>query len=70
MKTYMFVTDSGTTLDDNEEHQENCQYLAMGVGSDAQKAWESCKNKVAGVYESIFAYELMSSNACRGNFEL
>ncbi len=70
MKTFIFITSSGTAYDDNNIEQQNCQHLITGQGETAQKAWENCRDEVAGSYDDISAFELVSDRAVCGNFEL
>ena len=70
MKTFLFITSSGTSYDDNNAEQQNCQHLITGEGETAQEAWESCKGEVAGEYKDISAFELVSDSQVCGNFIL
>ena len=69
MKTFIFITSSGTAFDDNKVEQQNCQHLATAEGETAEEAWESCKDEVDGYYKSISAFELVSDRQVCGNFE-
>jgi len=70
MKTFIFITASGSAYDNNDVERQNCQHLATGQGETAQEAWDNCKSNVSGYYEDISAFELVSDRAVCGDFDL
>ena len=70
MKTFIFITASGSAYDYNDVEQQNCQHLITAEGETAQEAWDNCKNNISGYYKDITAFELVSDRQVFGSFEL